>query len=707
MTSTKKVYSINWGGKEVTLETGWMAKQADGAVLVSCEGTQVLVTVVSSKELKDGQDFFPLTVDYNERFYAAGKFLGGFNKRETKPTTAETLNARLIDRPLRPLFPEGYMYETFVQATVHSYSAKGDPEVLSGLGAAAALAISDIPFNGPLATCKVGRIDGQLVLNPTLEDWKKSDLELAVSASKEAIMMVEGEAHEVSEKDMLEALQFAHQNIREFCAVIERMVRECGRPKRAYTSVIANETLVNKVRASYQNEARKALSINEKHKRQAAVGEIVATVKAAIAQDPAAFGLTEKDSAGKEAFKGVDSLLYKMMREDILNESRRIGGRGLQEVRQITTEVDVLKVPHGSALFTRGETQVLGTATLGGEAGEQMVDRITGLEYVPFYLHYSFPPFSVGEARGVRGVGRRELGHGNLAERAIKMVLPSADDFSYTMRVYCEVLESNGSSSMGSVCAGCMALLDAGVPLKAPVSGIAMGLIKEGERYKILTDILGDEDHLGDMDFKVAGTSKGITAIQMDIKITGINERIFSEALEDARVARLKILKEMEKTITAPRNIFKEGVPRMKSTKIAQDAIGALIGPGGKNIKALQERYKVSIEVAEDGKVKVISADEKNIDEALKLIEMQMNGPRQGGDYLGIAVSVKEYGAFVEIAPGVSGLLHISEFTDSRVQDPSEYVQEGDEVMVRVMEIDRFGKIKFSAKAVKPMQKRQ
>jgi len=706
MTPTRKVYSINYGGKEVSLETGWLAKQADGAVLVTSGGTQVLVTVCSSKVLKDGQDFFPLTVDYNEKFYAAGKFLGGFNKREAKPSTQETLTARLIDRPMRPLFPEGYMYETFVQATVHSYSADADPEVLAGLGASAALAISDVPFHGPLANCKVGRIEGKFVLNPGHEEWKNSDLEVAVAATRDAIMMVEGEAHEVSEVDMLAALKFAHENIKQFCDVIDRMTRECGKTKRTFVSVVPNEKVMTKVKNEYQSEARAALSIKEKHLRQIAVGELVDQVEEAMVEHPESFGLTEKDALGKEAFKAVDSLLYKMMREDILKEGKRIGGRALNQVRPINTEIDVLKVPHGSALFTRGETQVLGSVTIGGSSGEQLVDRIVGTEYTKFYLHYAFPPFSVGEARGVRNVGRRELGHGNLAERALKMVLPSQEEFAYTIRVYCEVLESNGSSSMGSVCAGSMALLDAGVPLKSPVSGIAMGLIKEGESYKILTDILGDEDHLGDMDFKVAGTAKGITAIQMDIKITGISEKIFQEAMEDARVARLKILKEMENSVTSPRAIFKAGVPRMLTTKIPQDSIGALIGPGGKNIKALQERYKVNIEVAEDGTVKVISADENNIADCLKLIEMQINGPTQGGDYLGIAVSVKEYGAFVEIAPGVSGLLHISEFTDSRVQDVNEYVREGDEVTVRVMEIDRFGKIKFSAKAVRPMQKR-
>lgn len=701
-----KKYSITLGGKEVILETGRLAKQADGAVFVSCEGSQVLVTVCSATDAKDGQDFFPLMVDYTEKFYAAGKFLGGFLKREGRPSTAETLNSRLIDRPIRPLFPEGYMCETIVQATVHSYSETADTEVLAALGVAAALGVSDIPFAGPMGTVKVGRINGELKINPSQAEWAESDLDLVVSASKDAILMVEGEAKELTEKEMFEAIKFAHNAIKEFCGVVDKMVAECGRPKRHFESAAPNETLMNKTRSEFTGDARNVLNVEVKQDRSKATKALEKKVAEAIKGDIAAFGLTEDDCPKKAANKAVDELLYELMRGDILKEGKRIANRGLTEVRSIETEVDVLSKPHGSALFTRGETQVLASATIGGSEGDQMVDRIVGLSYQKFYLHYAMPPFAVGEARGVRGVGRRELGHGNLAERAIKGVLPSDDEWKYTMRVYCEVTESNGSSSMGSVCSGCMALMDAGVPLKDLVAGVAMGLIKEGEDFKILTDILGDEDHLGDMDFKVAGTSKGITAIQMDIKITGITDQIFQDALEQAREGRLHILEEMKKTIDRPRADLKAGVPVMLFTKIAPDKIGALIGPGGKNIKSLQENFAVNIEVAEDGEVKVLGTDQPKIKEVIELIDLQINGPKKDTEYDGIAVSIKEYGAFVDIAPGISGLLHISELTDSRVKDVEEYLKEGDSVKVKVLDVDRFGKIKLSAKAVKPLEKR-
>ena len=699
------MYSLNFGGKEITLETGRLAKQADGAVLVSSEGTQVLVTVCSAKTARDGQDFFPLTVDYNEKFYAAGKFLGGFMKREARPTTGETLNSRLIDRPLRPLFPEGYMNETFIQATCHSYSDKADPEVLGALGAAAALCISDVPFNTPLGTCKVGRLDGNWVVNPAFDDWEHSDIELVVSASKNAIMMVEGEAKEVSESEMLEALQFAHEQIKTFCGVIEKMVKEVGKPKRVFTPVTPNDVLMNKVEADFATDARGALSIVPKLERQNAVSAIVQKVTEAIKHGPAEFGLSDDCDAGKEAYKAVDGLLYNMMRSDILNEDKRIGSRAMDKVRPIETEVNILATPHGSALFTRGETQVMASVTMGGSEGDQMADRITGLTHSKFYLHYSFPPFSVGEARGIRAVGRRELGHGNLAERALKMALPKSG-WDYTMRVFCEVLESNGSSSMGSVCSGSMALLDAGVPLTSPVAGVAMGLVKEEDKYKILTDILGDEDHLGDMDFKVAGTVDGITAIQMDIKITGITEQIFSEALEKARNARLHILGEMAKTISTPRLELKGNVPKMVSLKIAPDKIGALIGPGGKNIKGLQEKFKINIEVDEEGNVKFLGINQEDLEQAKAVVDLQIVGPKIGAEYDGKVVTIKEYGAFVDLVPGVSGLVHVSELTDARVNDVNEYLKEGDTVKVKVMDVDRFGKIKLSAKAVTPLVKR-
>lgn len=705
MLNNKKEFKMNYGGKEITLETGRLAKQADSAILASCEGTQVLVTLTCAKEVNDGQDFFPLLVDYKEKFYAAGKFLGGFLKREGRPSNAEILIMRLIDRPLRPLFPEGFMNETILMAQVLSVGT-GDPEVLAGLGAAGALAISDVPFNGPMGYAKVAKIDGKLMLNPTREEWDKSELSLLVAGSNDAVLMVEGEANEVSEAEMLEGIVFAHNNIKEFCKLIDKMTKEVGKKKREFTPVTPNATLMTEAMKEFATEARKVLGTNVKQDRTNATNGLRKHIKDALKANPSKFGLTEDSDFGKEAAKVTDEVLYKMMRADILNENKRIAGRGLAVVRQIETETSVLSSVHGSSLFTRGETQVLAAVTIGGKEGEQMSDSIHGVGYDKFYLHYSMPPFSVGEAKGYRGVGRREIGHGNLAERALKKAMPSQEEFPYTIRVACEVLESNGSSSMGSVCSGSMALMDAGVPLRGPVAGVAMGLIKEGEKYKILTDILGDEDHLGDMDFKLAGTAKGITAIQMDMKIAGISEQIFREALAQAKEGRMHILGEMAKTISSHRQGFKAGVPQIKSFKIAPDKIGALIGPGGKNIKGLQENFKVTMDVAEDGTVKVLGVDVQKIDEVIALADMQLNGPKIGAVYKGTVVTIKEYGAFVDIVPGLAGLVHVSEIADERVNDPNDYLTEGQLLDVKVLEVDRFGKIKLSAKAVAPVAKK-
>ncbi len=701
MINNKKEFTFTYGGKEVTLETGRLAKQADGAVLVTSGETQVLTTVCSAHEIKDGQDFFPLMVDYKEKFSAAGKFLGGFMKREGRPSNAEILLMRMTDRPLRPLFPSGYMAETIVMAQVLSFDGETDPEVLAGLGTAAALAISDIPFAGPIGFCKVGKVEGKLCLNPSIDQWENSTIELVLAASKDAILMVEGEADEVSEEEMMEALMYGQKSIKEFCEVVDTMVAECGKEKREFISADANATLTAKM-AEYSDRARATLSFDNKQVRSKAISKLTKEVATDIKANPEAFGLTADDSAGKNAYQGVDDLLYKMMRTDILKEGKRIAGRALDKVREIETEVAVLAKPHGSSLFTRGETQVLATATLGGKEGEQMADSIHGVSFSKFYLHYTFAPYSVGEARGYRGVGRREVGHGNLAERAIKKMLP--EDFPYTVRLTCEVTESNGSSSMGSVCSGSMALMDAGVPLKKPVAGVAMGLIKEGDDFTILTDILGDEDHLGDMDFKVAGTTEGITAIQMDIKITGITEEIFTKAMSQAKEGRLHILGEMAKTISAAKPNYKNGVPTIKTTQIATDKIGALIGPGGKNIKALQEDFSVNIEIDEDGTVKVLGVDQDLLNECVTVIDMQINGPKIGSEYDAKVVTIKEYGAFVDIAKGVSGLVHVSEIADERVKDVNDYVAEGDTIKIKVLEVDRFGKLKLSAKAVESLK---
>ena len=704
--STKKEFRLDYGGREVVIETGRLAKQADGAVLVSCEGTQVLVTVCSAKEAPEGQDFFPLLVDYKEKFYAAGKFLGGYMKREGRPSDPEILLMRMVDRPLRPLFPEGYMCETVITAQVLSFDPKADPEVLAGIGASASLAVSDIPFAGPLGFCKVGKINGKLVLNPAHDEWEKSTLELVVAATKEAILMVEGESDEISEDDMLEALLFAQDNCARLCDVITRMTNEAGRAKRTFAPILPNQKLMEKVGADFSRQATAALAVNDKLERVSAVAALEKIVADAIKANPTSFGLAEGCNSKKEAHFAIDQVLYKMMRQDILKKKHRIGGRAVNQVRPITSEISVLRSVHGSSLFTRGETQVLAAVTMGGKDGEQMRDRLHGLDLSRFYLHYMFAGFSVGEAKGYRGVGRREVGHGNLAERALKKVLPSQADFPYCLRVNCEVLESNGSSSMASVCSGSMALMDAGVPLKGQVAGVAMGLIKEGSDYVVLTDILGDEDHLGDMDFKVAGTNKGITAIQMDIKITGISKEIFHEAMASARVARMHILSEMNKTIAGHRQELKEGVPRINTFKIEPDQIGALIGPGGKNIRKIQETYLVSLEINEDGTVLCVGRDEKKMAECLDHVNLMLNGPKIGTDYEGLVVSTKEYGAFVDIGPGISGLLHVSELTEERVRDVCDYLSEGDTISVRVVDVDRFGKIKLSAKAIRPLTRK-
>lgn len=706
MINQKKEYKVTIGGKEIIIESGRLAKQADGAVLVTCGKTQVLVAACSAKEAKDGQDFFPLAVDYIEKFYSAGKFLGGFIKREGKPSTQETLNARLIDRPIRPMFPEGYMNETMVTAIVVSYDPEGDPEVLAGIGASAALSISDIPFTGSLGSCKVGRIDGKFVINPAHADWPKSDFEIAVSASKDAILMVEGEAKEVPEAEVLEAIMFAHENIKEICKTIDRMQKEIGKPKRNFTPTVPEEKVYKKIEEKFNGEARKLLSIKPKLERGNALFNLEQMVKDELKKNPAHFGLSEDSDFKKEAKSNVDKLLYNMMRSDILNDEKRIGGRKLDEVRQIETEVDLLKVPHGSSLFTRGETQVMAITTIGGSVGDQMADRITGITYTKFYLHYNFPPFSVGEAKGKYSVGRRELGHGNLAERAIKAVIPTQEEFAYTVRVCCEVLESNGSSSMGSVCSASMSLMDAGVPLKAPVAGIAMGLVSDGKRFKILTDILGDEDHLGDMDFKVAGTTKGVTAIQMDIKITGITEEIIKDALKRAHNGRMHILGEMSKSISTHRKVLKDGVPRIETFVIDKEKIGALIGPGGKNIRALQETYGVTIECAEDGTVRVVGNDINKINACVEVTDMQLNGPKVGSIYKGKVVTLKDYGAFIDIVPGVSGLVHISEIAKDRIKDIRDYLAEGDEITVKVLDVDRMGRMQLSARAISPVARK-
>ena len=709
-TSPPRVYSLNYAGKSVTFEFGKMARQADGSVLVSCEGTQVLVTACSSREMKEGQDFFPLMVDYIEKFYSAGKFLGGFLKREGRPSTHETLVSRLIDRPLRPLFPEGYLHDTVINCTVLSYSEKGDSEVLAGLGAAAALAISDIPFKGPLGMIKVGRVKGEWTSSLNNKDWTQSDVEVLVAATDEAILMLEGECAEISEEEMLQALKIAHQEIKNFCSFLKEIEQKESPKKRSFVPVALPEELLISCEKAFSEKAHALLEITDKKQRSLATAEFVKEVSKCLLEKPSQFVSQGKESliSSKTGAKIVEELLYKIMRRQILKEGKRIGGRSTTQVRPIYTEVDTLHAPHGSALFTRGETQVLASVTIGGLKDEQMVDRIVGQSFDRFYLHYNFPGYSVGEAKGKMGVSRRELGHGNLAQRALKRTMPPTDTFPYTVRVVCEVLESNGSSSMGSVCSGSLGLMAAGIPVVAPAAGIAMGLISDGQDFKILSDILGDEDHLGDMDFKVAGTAKGITAIQMDIKIAGLSWEIMEQALKQAKEGRLHILHEMSKTLEGPRSGFRPGVPLIESFPMPVDKFGMLIGPGGKTIKALQEQFKVTIECLEEngGVVRVMGVDPAMIQACIRSIRLQLDGPVVGENYLAKVVSIKEYGAFLDIAPGVSGLVHVSEFANERVQNPEEYLSIGEEVLVKVTEIDSMGRIKLSAKQAAPLTKK-
>lgn len=703
MNLTGKKFNIEYCGKTIVLEIDKFARQADGTAFLTCGGTQVLSTVCSATQVNEGQDFFPLLVDYREKFYSAGKFLGGYLKREGRPSTDEILLMRMIDRPFRPLFPKNYLYETIVQSSVLSFDEQNDPEVLAGLASSLALGVSDIPFAGPVGFCKVAQdSEGNVVFNPSVTQWEESKLKLVVAATKDAILMVEGEAQEVPEEIFLDYIFKAHTQIISFCEQVEKIFAELNIQKRPAPEVVvceAQENFLKQVKELIQEKVNSCLEVADKIERQRTIKGAKEEVIAAVSEKLSDYALDADAPYASWIKEGFEDCLKVTMRSHILNQEKRIGNRGICEVRSIATEVGTLKNVHGSSLFTRGETQVLAAVTMGGKEGIQMHDRLHGLVQDNFYLHYTFPPFSVGEARGYRGAGRREIGHGNLAERALKGVLPEMKDFPYVMRVNCEVLESNGSSSMGSVCSGSLALMDAGVPLSAPVAGVAMGLIIEGEQYKILTDILGDEDHLGDMDFKVAGTEKGVNAIQMDIKVAGISREIFKEALAQARDGRLHILKEMAKTMATGRESLRPSAPRIATMNIAPDKIGELIGPGGKNIKKTQERFEVTLEVDDTGMVKVLGNDDQLMKDCLEYLDLSINGPKVGENYPATVATIKEYGAFVDIAPGVSGLVHISEVAKERVEDVEQYLKEGDSVTVRVVGFDKMGRIKLSIKA--------
>jgi polyribonucleotide nucleotidyltransferase len=689
------------GGKQIILETGKVAKQAHGSIWVRLGDSIVLVTAVSAAEKKEGIDFFPLTVDYQEKLFAAGRVPGSFFRREGRPTEKETLTSRIVDRSCRPLFTEGYSNETQIIATVISFDQENDTDVLALTGASAALHISDIPFNGPIAGVRVGRLNGEFIANPTLAQRAECDLDVIMAASRDAIVMVEGGSKEVSEQVMVDALLFGQAAVKELLDAQDALRKATGeKPRRNFDPPKNDVALKEKVKGLTWEKVKEAYSRDEKHDRYGRLSEIkkelIQALKAEAggdAQKVADVVLREKEIKGY-----YEDVKYEYMRKMITDEGRRIGGRGPADIRQITSEVGLLPRVHGSALFTRGETQALVATTLGTAEDEQRVEMLTGMVFKKFMLHYNFPPFSVGEVKFLRSPGRREIGHGVLAERALRYVMPSEDKFPYTVRIVSDIMESNGSSSMASVCGGCLSLMDAGVPIKAPVAGIAMGLIKEGEKIAILSDILGDEDHLGDMDFKVCGTAEGITSIQMDIKIGGVTREILEKALAQAAQGRKHILGEMQKSISAPRTSISAYAPRITTIKIRPERIKDIIGPGGKTIKDITARTGTSINIEDDGSVSIASANQEKVEEAIKMIRGLTQEAEVGKTYLGTVRKIAEFGAFVEIFPGTDGLIHISELSDKRVKSVSDVLSEGEEVLVKVISVDRAGKIRLSRK---------
>lgn len=688
----EKLLKTDIGGRTLSIQTGRLAKQASGAALVQYGETMVLVTAVSAKEERPG-DFLPLTVEYQEKIYAAGRIPGNYFRREIgRPSEKETLTARLIDRPVRPLFPKGYRFETQVIATVLSMDKVNDPDVLAMIGASAALELSDIPFAGPIASVRVGRVNGEFVVNPPLCDCDECDINIIVAGSRNGVVMVEGGSDMVSEADMLEAIYFGHQAIQPIIDMQIELKEACGVAKRDFTPPEKDPELVGLVEEKARTALRAALDIPAKVARNKALHEAKAATLDAL-------GEAYADRRG-EVFAILDDLQKRVCRDLILKEDRRIDNRRFDEVRPITCDVGLLPRPHGSALFTRGETQVLGVLTLGSGQDEQRVETLSGEEFRPFMLHYNFPPYSVGETRRIGGPSRRDIGHGGLSTRAIEKVLPDKEDFDYTIRLVSEVLESNGSSSMGTVCSGIMALMDGGVPIKAPVAGIAMGLVKEADKVVVLSDILGDEDHTGDMDFKVAGTREGITALQMDIKIHELPQEILGKALEQARQGRLHILDRMNAAIASPRAKISPYAPAIMTVEVKPDKIREIIGPGGKMIRMIQSETNTRIEIDDSGLVKIAAVSKEDGEAAKKMIDDITMEPEIGRIYDGTVVRVMDFGAFVQIMPGTDGLCHISQLATHRVSNVSDIVKEGDPLRVKVLEINRDGKIRLSHKAV-------
>lgn len=680
---------FKFGRNDLVLGTGKIAKQANGSVTISYGGTVVLVTACMSREIKEGRDFFPLTVEYQEKTYAAGRIPGGFFKREGRPSESEILTARLIDRPIRPLFPKGFLNDVQVMAIVLSSDGENDPDVLAVNGASVALGISDIPFNGPLVCCRVARVNNELIINPTYVEWESSDLEVVIAANHKGVVMLESKAKEVSETDYLEAVKFGHSHLKELIRMQEEFISKYGKPKAKIEFKKIDPALDKKIGELASEKLSAVYKLGKKEEREEGVHLLAKELEEKLTPE----GFTAEDI--KMALTEVEK---EQVRNKILTENMRIDGRSFKEIRAITCDVSVLPRTHGSALFTRGQTQSLAVTTLGTGEDEQMIEALEGEKSKSFMLHYTFPPFSVGETGPVRGPGRREIGHGALAEKSLLAVMPSKEKFPYTIRVVSEILESNGSSSMATVCASSLSLMDAGVPIKDTVAGIALGLIKEGDKALILTDIAGLEDHFGDMDFKVAGTKKGVTAVQLDLKIDGIDLVLLERCLAQANEGRLFILDKMNSALTSPRQELSAYAPRIDVIKINTEKIGELIGPGGKNIKAIIAATGASVDIEDDGTVLVGSTDAAKSEAAIKMIKAITDDVEVGRVYIGKVKRIMAFGAFCEIAPRKEGLVHVSELSDKFVKSVEEVVKVGDEIKVKVIGIDELGRINLSKK---------
>lgn len=689
-----KKFETKLGRNNLIIEVGRMAKQADGACTVQLGGTVVLVTAVCSGEPREGVDFFPLTCEYQEKTYAAGKIPGGFFKREGRPSEKEILTARLMDRPIRPLFPKGFTNELQIVAIVLSSDGENDSDVLAMIGASTALTISDVPFDGPIGTVRVGRMDGKFVVNPTFKELESSDLDMVVAGTGSGLVMVESGSNELSEEVILDAIKFGHENLQCLIGLQEKMEKDCGKKKKEIQIYKINEELIKKVKGLSVARLDQINKLGTKEQREEAIAKLSAELVENLITE-------ESEYAEQDVKNALIEVEEEEVRKFIVENKKRVDGRRFDEIRSISCEVGVLPRTHGSGLFTRGQTQSLSVTTLGTSADEQMIDALEGETQKTFMLHYNFPPFSVGEVRPIRGPGRREIGHGALAERALKPVMPSKEKFPYTVRVVSDILESNGSSSMATVCASSLSLMDAGVPITRAVSGIAIGLVREANEAIILTDIGGVEDHYGDMDFKVAGTQDGITALQMDLKIQGITENIIEKALEAGKRARLFVLDKMVQTISKPKEAVSEYAPHIVSFKISQDKIGEVIGPGGKNIKKIIQDTGVTIDIGDDGTVQVASQDSAAIEKAVNIIKGITEEPEVGKIFLGKITKIMNFGAFCEILPGKEGLIHVSELADKFVKNVEDVVHVGDEVTVKLVKIDEQGRLNLSIKQAK------